>query len=324
MDIYYDYNQARAEITKHAIERSTDKNKKKYQLCVWDDGIASQCKPITSPGSRTTRFACTDAATKETEEAVFTVRGVLVDTDLPPLAYRPRPQQLRHMRQSITITGLGQSSFDSAVSSLYALQPLLARTAPPGAMEKWQPGEYKNVVSLDIQNRYFTLRRYADGAEKINFDDSVDPDGFLEDNNSRDLIHTEDNKVEYYASATAGAVKVSPSTFRAGDIVEASLSVEMTPVSNEKYKMILILRSLALINSTMTTDAETKRDIARFQITSQMTSTSLKRRRAYSPTPEGPPGGSSQRPIQKSRGTGDGAEARLTADNGDRPMESIE
>ncbi|KAH7902896.1 hypothetical protein BJ138DRAFT_1120970 [Hygrophoropsis aurantiaca] len=314
MDEYYDYNQAREEINKQAVERSADNTKKKYQLCIWDDGIASKCKPLTSPGSRTTRFVCVDAATKEVEEAVFTVQGVLVDTDLPPLAYRPKPQQLRHMRQSITITGLGHQSFDSAVSSLYALQPLLARNAGPGTFEKWQPGEYKNVVSLNIQNRYFTLRKFADGAEKIPFNKLADPDGYLEDSNGRDLIHTDDNAVDYYASASAGAQKISPATFRAGDIVEASLSVAMTPVSADKYKMLLILRSLAQINCTLTMNAETKRDVARFQSVSQSSSTTLKRRRAYSPVAEpGSSSGPSQPPMQRNKGLENG-----------RPMEAVE
>ncbi|KAH7909685.1 hypothetical protein BJ138DRAFT_1180842, partial [Hygrophoropsis aurantiaca] len=254
MDDFYDYKEARAEIDKQATARNKDTKKKLYQLCVWDDGLASKCKTRTSMPSRTTRFVSVDAATKEIEEAVFTLQGVLVDTDLPPLASRPRQATNHIMRAARNphLTCLGQSSFGDAVSNLYMLHTVLSRNAPPGAMEKWRPTEYKGLVSLDIQNRYFTLRKFTDGSDKINFDELCDPEGYLEDANGHDLVHTEDNRVEYYASASPGAQLVSPGTFRAGDIVEAGLSVAMTPVSHDKYKMLLILRSLALIQSTFT------------------------------------------------------------------------
>ncbi|KAH7904603.1 hypothetical protein BJ138DRAFT_1119262 [Hygrophoropsis aurantiaca] len=245
-------------------------------------GLAAKCKPITSPTSRTTRLVSTNTETKESEEAVFTLQGVLVDMDLPPLNALPRPNQLRHIRQSITISGLGESSFGDAVTSLYILHTELARQVRAGALEKWRPSDFKGFVSLDIHNRYYTLRKFADGAEKVPFDKLTDPRGFLEDNNGQDLIHTDDNQVDFYSSASSGAQTAAPSSFRVGDIVEVCLSVAMTPVSYEKYKMVLVLRSLAQIECTLTMDAETKRNVAQYSTIPQHESKLLKRRRAYS------------------------------------------
>ncbi|KAH7905613.1 hypothetical protein BJ138DRAFT_1105844, partial [Hygrophoropsis aurantiaca] len=114
MDDYYDYAEARQEIDRQAKEKNTDKVNKRYQLCTWEGGIASKSKTRTAPASRTTRLVMVIESTKEVEEAVLSLQGVLVDMDLPPLNSRPRPQQLRHIRQSISLSGLGQVSFGDA------------------------------------------------------------------------------------------------------------------------------------------------------------------------------------------------------------------
>jgi hypothetical protein len=47
-------------------------------------------------------------------------------------------------------------------------------------------------------------------------------------------------------------VPASPTCFRIGDIVEVQMTVSAVSVKNNKFKMILNLRSLALVNSEFT------------------------------------------------------------------------
>lgn len=43
---------------------------------------------------------------------------------------------------------------------------------------------------------------------------------------------------------------VNPQIFRIGDIVEAQVSFIAVPLKNNKYKMIVVLRSIALLDAT--------------------------------------------------------------------------
>jgi len=43
---------------------------------------------------------------------------------------------------------------------------------------------------------------------------------------------------------------VNPQIFRVGDIVEAQVSFIAVPLKDKKYKMIVVLRSIALLNGT--------------------------------------------------------------------------
>ena len=45
----------------------------------------------------------------------------------------------------------------------------------------------------------------------------------------------------------------NPMTFCIGDIVEVNFSVVIMPVKQNKYQMMLVLRGLALLDSTLTT-----------------------------------------------------------------------
>ena len=46
-------------------------------------------------------------------------------------------------------------------------------------------------------------------------------------------------------------------TFQVGDIVEVNFSVVVMPVKQEKHQMMLVLRGLALLDSSLTTVRET-------------------------------------------------------------------
>ncbi|KAH7905439.1 hypothetical protein BJ138DRAFT_1118469 [Hygrophoropsis aurantiaca] len=260
MDEYYNYAAAKADLEKHSAERNEDENKRYYQLCIWDNALAQDCKPHSAVGDRRTICAAANRTTHELEEALFYVQGIIANLDLPPLKFRPSPQQSKHLRASVTLTGL--------------------------ALEKWQPSDAMGYNAIDIQNRYFTPRKFANGLTKIGFERLCDLNGYLEDCSNAELFHTDDNHVDYYSSADAEAVIVSPSTFRVGDIVEACVSVVMTPISADRSRMLVVLRSLAHIESRHTMNSDTNREIAKGAIALRSAAKLPKRRRAYSPVAE--------------------------------------
>ncbi|KAH7905161.1 hypothetical protein BJ138DRAFT_1118724 [Hygrophoropsis aurantiaca] len=276
MDEFYNYIAAKTALNSLTEQRNANNISKFYQLCNWDDAMVSKCKALTTASTRRTICAIPNKGTGEPEEAVFALQGILTEVDLPPLKIRPR--------QHVTLTGLGQEAFDKAVGNLYGIHTMLARQVPPGALESWKPSEYQGYSALDIQNRYFTPRKFANGQPKFPFDKLSDDNHHLEDSTTPELYHTYDNHVDYYGAAEAGAPAIAPSSFRPGDIVEVCLSAVMAPVSADKYKMLVVLRSLAAVDTSHTMSADTNRELANARSIPLSANKVLKRRRAYSAT----------------------------------------
>ena len=105
------------------------------------------------------------------------------------------------------------------------------------------------------------------------FNNVVDPDGILTHAMSHDdkFTHTNDNEVDYYERITDNNQlirqvfvsttnieelmfnsyePINPMRFRAGDIVEAQLSFAGVPLKNCKYKMLLVLRALTIMDTS--------------------------------------------------------------------------
>lgn len=49
---------------------------------------------------------------------------------------------------------------------------------------------------------------------------------------------------------TTSVEMVNPQIFRVGDLVEAQVSFIGVPLKNNKYKMMVVLQSIALLNAT--------------------------------------------------------------------------
>ncbi|PPQ87497.1 hypothetical protein CVT24_001835 [Panaeolus cyanescens] len=100
----------------------------------------------------------------------------------------------------------------------------------------------------------------------VAFASYVDPDGRLKQAMGSDFIHTAENRVDYYEmihglnNDDVSYRVVDPITFKIGDIVEAILAFSVVPVTpqdvqNGRKKMIISLRSLALLDNTQRTNA---------------------------------------------------------------------
>ena len=109
--------------------------------------------------------------------------------------------------------------------------------------------------------------------EPIPISPLVDPHGILENLKKDAFLHGEENQVYYYRvnENTSRGIKryekhvwdleitmlikksvetVNPQIFRVGDIVEAQVSFIAVPLKDNKHKMIVVLRSIALLDAT--------------------------------------------------------------------------
>ena len=102
------------------------------------------------------------------------------------------------MRQSVTLTGLSSPIFDEAITSVYEIQDMFRQTVVNVTMEEWVPSIFQKHVSIDVGNRYFTPRKYALQDQQIEFGANVDPHNILSEAMGDQLVHVEENHVEYY------------------------------------------------------------------------------------------------------------------------------
>jgi hypothetical protein len=102
--------------------------------------------------------------------------------------------------QSATLTGLGGSTFAKSVQNIQDINQIFARNFPQGALEDWNPTTFEGHPAIDMNNRFFTLRKQTTTEEIIPLSGAVDPYGILSDSMGLNdqFVHTMENEVEYY------------------------------------------------------------------------------------------------------------------------------
>ncbi|KAF5366486.1 hypothetical protein D9615_005098 [Tricholomella constricta] len=225
----------------------------------WADGIKVQA--MERP--KTWRLVG-EAEDGQKEEIVFSLQGSLLDKDLPPILTKPRIANARYkyLRQSIKLAGLGTTAFSAALCSIGEIYGYFDRHFPQGALECWTATASDGVGNdvLEASNRYMSPKNESQDDE-VPFGNLVDPKRVLEKmaQESRH-IHTDDNEVMYFRRRTTedGKTtheKVGPQMFRIGDIIEIQVSFVVVPLKGDRYKMITVLRSIALINGAFSQKA---------------------------------------------------------------------
>ncbi|KAF8809758.1 hypothetical protein BYT27DRAFT_7093807 [Phlegmacium glaucopus] len=198
---------------------------------------------------------------KDVEEAVFTVQGVIISKDLPPLREKPKitANRYRFLRQGVKLSGLGSPTFHNALMAANEIYGYFERQFSEGILELWGCSDDDKFPCIDISNRYLTPANEAHGLEDIPFDKGVDPQGILRSMAKGDgtttHIHTEDNQVRYFNTRkdTEGNIKFTacePQMYRVGDIVQAQFSFVVIPIKGNRRKMLSVLRSLALLDGS--------------------------------------------------------------------------
>ena len=149
------------------------------------------------------------------------------------------------------------------------------RNVPEASLEPWAltTGSTTQGIIFEASNRYFTPKRDAPDMEPVPISPLIDPRGILENLKKEVFLHGEENQVYYYQaqeSALKGTKRyemqlsgdkshadeqqrmetANPQIFRVGDIVEAQVSFIVAPMKANKHKMIVVLRSIALLDGT--------------------------------------------------------------------------
>ncbi|KAF8220722.1 hypothetical protein L208DRAFT_1020340, partial [Tricholoma matsutake] len=92
------------------------------------------------------------------------------------------------------------------------------------------------------------------------FQKDVDPYGVLVNvvvsDAMHSYIHTDDNQVQYFTTFKGvGSERrfesCGPQIFRIGDIVQVQVSFVTIPVQGNKHKMLVVLRSMALLDGSL-------------------------------------------------------------------------
>jgi hypothetical protein len=104
---------------------------------------------------------------------------------------------LKHLRQQVSVTGLGTSKFATALESLSSINRLFSKQIRPDVLEDWTPDFYQEFPAVNISNRYFTDGSLGKGRQSIQFSPSVDPHHLLS-SAGPNLTHTLDNVVNFY------------------------------------------------------------------------------------------------------------------------------
>lgn len=106
-------------------------------------------------------------------------------------------KKAKFIRQAIRITGLNTPNFRKSVSKTADIQELMKNSIEPIVLAEWNPSTYEGEHALDMSARYFTPRKSAPHERGQAFGIGVDPNGILADVRGQELIHGNDNKVEY-------------------------------------------------------------------------------------------------------------------------------
>ncbi|KAF8891008.1 hypothetical protein BD779DRAFT_1384285, partial [Infundibulicybe gibba] len=197
----------------------------------------------------------------EMEELVVSVQGIVIRRDqLPPFASKisPKSQSLRYLRQGVSITGLGTTSFANAIESLKKIYVIFSRSIGSTKLQSGTPTSmFGDYPTIDTSNRYFTVKKPGHREQEHAFGVDIDPSGALSGLLGAGYYHGEDNIVRYYERTTDNQgdpryLPVAPVKMQVGDIVEIQMSLIAVPLREGQYKMSSVLRGVTLMDGQYT------------------------------------------------------------------------
>ncbi|KAF4587946.1 hypothetical protein EYR38_009907 [Pleurotus pulmonarius] len=273
-------------------------------------------------GDAASRLTQRNEETTETEEATIAIQGIICSIGLPPFDARSnRPddiKRLTHARQSVTLTGLGSTSFDRTVENGRRAYSMFSRYTPNAKLlprpeflgrHSAEPGGGGNQhTTIVASNRFFTPIKQAGGLEVVEIDTETDPRGLLAKVDRTRYAHTEDNVVHYYVLTDGDDnnryTPTTPVIFQIGDIVEIQTSMMCIPQKGN-FTVKLVLRSIILLDGSLTMEATNARTL--ITPTPAQPPKRLKRRNPYA---------GSQPPLQKTQRRQDHARIDVETDEG--------
>ncbi|KIM35729.1 hypothetical protein M413DRAFT_32286 [Hebeloma cylindrosporum] len=204
-------------------------------------------------------LATTGDAQDTNKEFVCAFQGIICNVDLPPFTEKigASSVHVRHLRQSVSLTGFNTSTFETVCENIAAIHDFFASFIGKDSLQELTSiGRFEDHRCIDTSNRYFTSRRQGtSGPKEIPLKPDVDPHGYLMAAAGTALYHSEENEVYYYERVVKDDgddyrfIPTKPITFRQGDIVEVQVTFALLPLRDNKYKLSLILRSVSLLEA---------------------------------------------------------------------------
>ncbi|TRM55969.1 hypothetical protein BD626DRAFT_413207 [Schizophyllum amplum] len=193
-------------------------------------------------------------------ELILEITGVVLKTDLPPIEKRLPPGRERYIRQAIKLTGLGLPMFESALSDIHGIREVFKRSVT-GAVADVDNFALDDGYSIDISNRYFSSGHDVNEEDITEFDNDVDPRGYLAERSSPEFVHTKLNQVSYVAYSEDPTedrpryLHCTPAAVKIGDIVTCKLAFALVPMPRGKatqWKFLHVLRAIAVMDTSLT------------------------------------------------------------------------
>jgi hypothetical protein len=161
---------------------------------------------------------------------------------------------------------------DKSIKLIQEIHHFMSRTFPENQMDNWTPGFYQDYPAIDMANRYMTDRHDMGNVNPIDIPASVDPKGELTKLMGEEYVHLPENQVTYFELVGCDGIykysgpilktrtntyllkqyrnrRIDPIAFRTGDIVEAQFTFSVVAILGKRYKMLLTLRSLMLLDT---------------------------------------------------------------------------
>lgn len=180
-----------------------------------------------------------------------------------------------YLRQSVTLTGYGTTTFERGIQAILDVQAFFDRNIPANKLDECTLIEKcDGALGINMTNQYFTPWREATNEVEVTFTSDIDPMGILAGHGKNQFIHCEQNVVKYYNRKTiqGGAIKlvlirifeqtnteyairyeaIPPVRFHVGDIVEIKATLMLIPVREGHFKLTAVLRSLTLLDTSFT------------------------------------------------------------------------
>ncbi|KAJ3752743.1 hypothetical protein EV360DRAFT_88449 [Lentinula raphanica] len=265
LDNVYDFEKARSTLDKIQKERKTDR-KNHIQISEigkkkgWE--VDMRVEKFYQPNCW--RIIWADGSDTP-NEVLFHMQGVVEGKSLPPFKKMADRQmkKIRHTRQWIVISGLGNNAFDNdrdGIMEVYALFERIANGLGPIPFKMVNERD-----AVEVGNRLFTPKEEAPGMEWAEIEENIDSAGFMSwvKKNNMGLTYGEENVVRYgeeytkYTDSngtTVGKKRTSdiiPQKIHVGDIVDIGFTivgVEGGKQSQAKAKMLL--RTITLVDSS--------------------------------------------------------------------------
>ncbi|KAH9480128.1 hypothetical protein JR316_0006725 [Psilocybe cubensis] len=173
-------------------------------------------------------------------------------------------KQRPYLCTAIAITGLRDIAFNKAMEKLEEVFLCFANNFPADSVSGYDPVLHKDTGFniFHAHSQYFTkVSAYQDESDNIGFHPLVDPDNVLASMAGDGFIHAIDNKVQFLCreilpDRTARYYPYNPASIRIGDIVEISVAFVAFPAQGNKYKFVVALRGILVLDQEAREDKE--------------------------------------------------------------------